>query len=71
LSDYLRWLETEELHYFPYEMRASLDEGMWDSIKGCFLPTHILDMTYLMLPELPPAVIKSLGLLSWTTEERY
>ena len=30
LSDYLRWLETEELHYLPYEMRASLDEGIWD-----------------------------------------
>lgn len=69
LPDYLRWLETEELHYLPYEMRASLDEGIWDSIEGCFLPTHILDMAYLVLPELPPAVIKSLGLLSWTTEE--
>jgi hypothetical protein len=44
---------------------VGFDQGLF------FTYTHILDMTYLMLPELPPAVIKSLGLLSWTTEERY
>ena len=69
LPDYPRWLETEELHYLPYELRANLDEGIWDSVQGCFLPSHILDMAYLVVCEPPPAVIRSLGLLSWTTEE--
>ena len=69
MPDYLRWLETGELRYLPYELRVNLKEGIWDSIEGCFLPTHILDMAYLVLPEPPSAVIKSLGLLSWTTEE--
>ena len=36
LPDYLRWLDMGELHYLPYELRASLDKGKWDSIEGCF-----------------------------------
>ncbi len=53
-------LETEELYYLPFEQQTDLEKGVWDSVEGCFLPSHVLNLAYLL---------RSLALLSWTTEE--
>lgn len=52
LPDYMRWLESGgELHYLPYEARKSLTNGRWDNIPGCFLPSHCLDLAYVLMPK--------------------
>ncbi|KXJ10066.1 hypothetical protein AC249_AIPGENE26300 [Exaiptasia diaphana] len=70
LPDFPRWLKTDgELHYLPYELRSCLPKGEWDGSPACFLPSHILDMAFCLIPEQSGPVTQSLALLSWSTQE--
>lgn len=69
LPDYMRWLETGgELHYLQHDARKSLTTGRWDTIQGCFLPSHCLDLAYVLLSKPTGFLLRSLALLSWVPE---
>ena len=44
LPDYIRWVNTSELHYLSLENQLKINTGVWDEISGLFLPTKILDL---------------------------
>lgn len=69
LPDYMRWFESGgELHYLPYKARKSLTNGRWDNIPGCFLPSHCLDLAYVLMPKPTGFLLQSLALLCWLPE---
>ena len=69
LPDFMRWLDSNgELHYLPYEQRLCFPNGPWDSVPGCYLPSHILDLAYVLMPKPARAVLRSLALLCWLPE---
>ena len=50
LSDFMRWITSKgELNYLPYKLKISLPPGEWDSVPGCYLPSHCLDVAYVLL----------------------
>lgn len=47
LPDFMRWIASKgELPYLPYELRMSLPVGKWDSVPGCYLPSHCLEVAW-------------------------
>lgn len=43
----MRWIASKgELPYLPYELRISLPVGKWDSVPGCYLPSHCLELAW-------------------------
>ena len=66
LPDYLRWLASGgEPQYLPYELRSSLPSGVWDSVPGSYLPSHVLDLAYVLLPKPNGYLLRFLALLCW------
>ena len=65
LPDYLRWVESNELHYLPLEER-SMYTGPWDSIPGAYVPSKILDLCSMIFQQPSDEVISQISLLSWT-----
>ena len=51
LPDYIRWVNTSELHYLSLENQLKINTGVWDEISGLFLPTKILDMCIKVLSD--------------------
>lgn len=50
LPDYLRWVDTCELHFMTLQKTSLLEAGPWDNIPGMFLPSNILDLCFLTIP---------------------
>ena len=70
LPDFVRWVTSNgELHYLPYELRTSLPVGKWDSVAGCYLPSHCLDLAYVLLDKPTGTLLRCLSLLAWVPEE--
>ena len=65
LPDYLRWSKCGELHYLPIEERKMVDKGVWDEMPGLFLPSHILDLCFHIMPDPPGEIINQIALLAW------
>ena len=69
LRDFMRWITSKgELHYLPYEIRISLPLGKWDSVPGCYLPSHCLDLAYVLFEKPKGTLLRCLSLLAWVTE---
>jgi len=70
LPDFIRWLTSGgELHYLPYELRSSLPTGRWDSVPGCYLPSHVLNLAYVLMAKPTGSLLRSLALLCWVSEQ--
>ena len=65
VPDYLRWLKTCELHYMPYHERCELQHGPWDETPGFFMPSAILNIAFISIPDPPPHIMKLLAILAW------
>ena len=65
LPDYVRWLETGRMHYMPYELRITLDSGIWDNEPDLFLPERILTMAFKVIPHLSQELSHLLSILAW------
>ena len=54
LPDFMRWIASKgELQYLPYELRATVPTGKWDSLPGCYLPSQSLDLAYVLTTSFP------------------
>ena len=53
----------------PYELRSSLPTGRWDSVPGCYLPSHVLDLAYVLISKPTGSLLRSLALLCWVPED--
>ena len=71
LPDYMRWIQTGELHYLPIKSRQEIESGLWNEIPGLFLPSKVLDLCFKVIPHPPVAVRKLIALLAWVTEEKW
>ena len=70
LPDFMRWITSKgELHYLPYKLRISLPLGKWDSVPGCYLPSHCLELAYFLLEKCKGTLLRCLSLLAWVTED--
>ena len=70
LSDFMGWITSKgELNYLPYELKISLPPGEWDSVPGCYLPSHCLDVAYVLLEKPKGTFLRCLSLLAWVTED--
>lgn len=70
LSDFMGWITSKgELNYLPYELKISLPPGKWDSVPGCYLPSHCLDVAYVLLEKPKGTFLRCLSLLAWVTED--
>ena len=67
IPDYLRWFKTCEAHYLPLE-EASMLKGSWDDIPGIFLPTKVLELCFILVPNPSESIIHQISLLSWLTQ---
>ena len=66
----MRWITSKgELHYLPYEIRISRPLGKWDSVPGCYLPSHCLDLAYVLFEKPKGTLLQCLSLLAWVTED--
>lgn len=68
LPDYLRWIESTELHYLPYLKLKHLDEGLWTSIPSLYLPTELMNMIFdsgVLSFDQSNEVLESIAFLCW------
>lgn len=65
LPDYIRWKETGELHYIPFNERVLLDKGDWDNCPGLFLPTRVLNLCFAVVPHPTDDCLKEISKLAW------
>ena len=66
IPDYLRWFKTCEAHYLPLE-EVTMLKGQWDDIPGIYLPTKVLELCFILVPNPPDNIIHQIALLSWLT----
>ena len=70
VPDYVRWyLSGGKMHYLPYEQRRDLSDGPWNNIPELFLPSRILKLVFLSLPNLPTYAMQSISILCWCPVE--
>ena len=67
LPDYVRWIKSCELHFMPVDEAELLEPGPWDNIPALFLPSKILDLCFMIMPNPPTDILTQVALLSWTT----
>lgn len=65
IPDLVRWLDLCELHYMTLSDASLLEHGQWDEIPGLFLPSKILDLCYLVMPDPPENICKLIALVAW------
>ena len=70
LPDFRRWLYSKgKLHCLPYEgKRLRFPNRPWNSVPGYYLPSHILDLAYALMPKPSGALRRPLALLCWLPE---
>ena len=64
LPDYIRWKETGELHYLPFNERVLLDKGDWDNCPGLVLPTRVLNLCFAVVPHPTDDCLKEISKLA-------
>lgn len=73
IPDYLRWLNTSELHYIDIQMRVKIPHGTWDELPGMFLPSSILEKIYdtvhCKLSTLPSTTLNAISFLCWISKK--
>jgi hypothetical protein len=68
VPDFIRWLETGEMHYLCSDQRILFPQGDYDD-PALFQPSKILD-SFVQIDDDPPEAVKGLlALLTWTPEE--
>ena len=61
-----RWyLSGGKMHYLPFEQTRDLEDGPWNRILELFLPSRILQLVFLSLPNLPTYGMQSISILCW------
>ena len=65
VPDIPRWIKTHELHYVPWQEAALLEHGPWNDIPGLFVPTKILDLCFLVIPNPSQDMAQLIALLAW------
>ena len=53
------------MHYLPFEQRRDLVDSPWNKIPELFLPSRILQLVFLSLPNLPMYGMQSISMLCW------
>lgn len=70
VPNYVRWyLSSGKMHYLPFEQRQELGDGPWNKITELFLPSRILQLVFLSLPNLPTYAMQSISVLCWCPTE--
>lgn len=67
LPDYIRWKETGELHYLPFNERILIGEGDWDNCPALFLPSKVLDHCFSIIPHATDDNLKQMAKLASIT----
>ena len=66
VPDYVKfYFSGGKMHYLPYEQRRDLPDGPWNKIPELFLPSRILKLVFLSLPNLPTYAMQSISILCW------
>ncbi|XP_066920718.1 uncharacterized protein [Clytia hemisphaerica] len=67
IPDFVRWVETEELHYLSISKAQEINEiiPVLTQTPELFLPSRILDAVLRIMLEVPSEVLVSLALLEW------
>ena len=65
IPDYIRWINTCEFHYMPWQERKALESGVWDEQPGLFIPSAIMDYCFIVLPQPPLNIMKLIAILAW------
>ena len=66
IPDFLRGFRTGEAHYLPLEEVALL-KGSWINIPAIFLPSKVLQLCFIVVPNPDENLIQQMSLLSWLT----
>ena len=66
VPDYVKfYFSGGKMHYLPCEQRRDLPDGPWNKIPELFLPSRILKLVFLSLPNLPTYAMQSISILCW------
>ena len=65
IPDFVRWLQSGELHYMPLEKVCELNINSLTYTPGLFLPSTILEMFFKALKVLDDSLLPYLSLISW------
>ena len=66
VPDYVRWyLSGGKMHYLPFEQTRDLEDGSWNRIPELFLPSRVLQLVFLSLPNLPTYGMQGISILCW------
>ena len=67
IPDFVRWLETSQLHYLSYEQRVRLSELLpeIDDTAEMFLPTRILELCAKVFIDPNDEILLQIALLAW------
>ena len=65
IPDFIRWLQSGELHYVPLERVRQLNVNSINNTPGAFLPSTILEMLFKVLKIPGEALLPYLSLISW------
>ena len=65
IPDFIRWLQSGELHYMPLERVRQLNVNSINNTPGAFLPSTILEMLFKVLKIPGEALLPYLSLISW------
>ncbi|XP_066915452.1 uncharacterized protein [Clytia hemisphaerica] len=73
IPDFLRWFETEELHYLSIERTKEVIKAIKDLsiLPELFLPTKILDTVLRITEEIPEDVLQTLSLICCVTPNEF
>ena len=73
VPDYLRWLETRELHYLFQEKLKNLPVGSWTKLPSLLMLTDILNSVFdcvVLEKSLNRSTLAAVSFLVWLTRKR-